>query len=597
MGEMILFGAGYYGRVALELIDNDKIDFIVDNNPDKEGTVLSGRPIRCYKNCVKELHGKYIVICLAEEKCKDVAEQLNKDGITKYVTIHDYRNKLIQERITDSRNNIKIYQNAIKWIDEHTVDGEGIINFTGANEAKAYPEVTGYFILSLLRWGYRDKAVQYARWLCTIQDEKGFWSDVYGGVPYIFDTAQILKGLISIRGILPEVDECIIKGCDWMLTRMLPDGRLCQEDTAAWDFDMNPDIELIHIYCLSPLIDAAGIFERTDYSQAAEKILNYYNGTNAEGILNYRMLSHFYAYVIEGLIDIGKEAMAKKAMDKIAFIQKEDGSVIGMPNVEWVCSTGLFQFAICWYKLGNIENGNKAFDFACRLQNASGGWYGSYRVSDSNENLPYMPNQEISWAVKFFLDALYYKNRAEFNLKSDTFLDNIGFDDERYMLVLDEIRRTSAHRVLDVGCGKGRYLKNLLKDYFCEYYAADISKIVMEKLPPEVKRKEGTLTDIPYETDSFDFTYTCEALEHAVDIESAIREMARVTRTGGKICVIDKNVAKLGVCSIEEWEQWFDVEELKQLIEKYCENVYVVENLASEAKANELFYAWLGTVK
>lgn len=43
------------------------------------------------------------------------------------------------------------------------------------------------------------------------------------------------------------------------------------------------------------------------------------------------------------------------------------------------------------------------FNYACKLQNKSGGWYGSY-LSEENENEinTYFPNSEISWAVKYF---------------------------------------------------------------------------------------------------------------------------------------------------------------------------------------------------
>lgn len=46
----------------------------------------------------------------------------------------------------------------------------------------------------------------------------------------------------------------------------------------------------------------------------------------------------------------------------------------------------MFQLAITWYKLGDIERGNKALTYAAKLQNETGGWFGSYAVID-NPNL------------------------------------------------------------------------------------------------------------------------------------------------------------------------------------------------------------------
>lgn len=92
--------------------------------------------------------------------------------------------------------------------------------------------------------------------------------------------------------------------------------------------------------------------------------------------------------------------------------------------------------------------------------------------------------------------------------------------------------------------------------------------------------------------------YTCEALEHAVDIRSAVREICRVTRSGGKVAVLDKNKEKLGFLEIEEWEQWFDENELKQEMLKYCTDVQIIKNISYDNKdADGLFYCWIGTKK
>lgn len=91
--------------------------------------------------------------------------------------------------------------------------------------------------------------------------------------------------------------------------------------------------------------------------------------------------------------------------------------------------------------------------------------------------------------------------------------------------------------ILDVGCGKGRYLKNLIEDEPDHiYHAVDLSKEVMKYIETDqISKKQGSLTNIDYPDDFFDITYTCEALEHAVDIKSAVRELARVTNREVKL--------------------------------------------------------------
>ena len=91
--------------------------------------------------------------------------------------------------------------------------------------------------------------------------------------------------------------------------------------------------------------------------------------------------------------------------------------------------------------------------------------------------------------------------------------------------------------------------------------------------------------------------YTCEALEHAIDVESAVREMARVTKPGGKIVVIDKNRNELGRMEIGEWEIWFEAGELRSLMSKYCSLVEVIENISYEGHTGDkLFSAWIGMI-
>ena len=357
-------------------------------------------------------------------------------------------------------------------------------------------------------------ALSYASWLCSIQKKDGSWYDTADKAPYVFDTAQILKGLLEIRKLNPDVDEAVKKGCGWILSCMDQNGRLVTPDKSQWGEDGECS-ELIHLYCLEPLYTAASAYGEEVYKQGADRIKRYYIDSYRDKILDFGFLSHFYAYVLEALYDIGEIELLKEAMKGIEALQREDGMVPAYKNVNWVCSTGLFQLALVWYKLGNLERGNKAFRYACSLQNETGGWYGSY-ASISNPDIKneaeyprYFARSEISWAVKYFLDALSFKCRLEFEQQSSHFLDGIEKEDGRYQLVLNEIRRTSAEKVCDVGCGKGRYLHNLQEDAkgIC-YYAVDLSARVMEAIKGPVEKKQGSLTQIPYADESFDVVYT-----------------------------------------------------------------------------------------
>lgn len=312
-------------------------------------------------------------------------------------------------------NYSEVYNNAIKWIHNNTINGNGIT--LSRHKHIIYPEVTGYYIPTLLDCGEKDLAASYAKYLCSIQKEDGSWYDSGENAPYVFDSAQILKGLIAIREILPEVDSHIIAGVDWILTNMQPDGRLTTPSKGAWGNDETFCSEIIHTYCLSPIKDAGEIFDRQDYIDSANKILQYYIKNYKDKILNFDLLSHFHAYVMEALYDMGEVELCREAMNRFAKHCNSKGAILGRRIYPWVCSTGCFQAALVWYKLGEKEKGDIQFNYACKLQNESGGWNGSYPSNKilnhfypDNKRPGYFGKDEISWAVKYFLDAY---NRRE----------------------------------------------------------------------------------------------------------------------------------------------------------------------------------------
>ena len=84
---------------------------------------------------------------------------------------------------------------------------------------------------------------------------------------------------------MPEVEPAIIKGCDWILSIIEQDGRLQSPSRAFWEDGVCT--ELIHLYCLPPLIDAAKKFNRPEYETEAKKVLNYYKTTAMDKLLDF----------------------------------------------------------------------------------------------------------------------------------------------------------------------------------------------------------------------------------------------------------------------------------------------------------------------
>ncbi len=316
------------------------------------------------------------------------------------------------------------YEKAINWIHNNTVGkDEGIIVST--KKKVIYPEVTGYYIPSLLEAGEVELAKKFAKKMCEIQKADGSWYDSDDANPFIFDAGQILKGLVAIRDIMPEVEKHIIKGADWILSNLKDNGHLVQPNTDVWGGDDSHCNDLIHIYAISPILEAGKLLNRPDYIEKVNQILDYYIDNYRDRIVNYTLFSHFYAYVIEGLIDCGRIEIAREAMRNFEKYRKSNGAICAYNDVDWVCSTATFQFAIIWYKLGEKEKADLSYNYMCELQNPTGGWYGSYTKPKLKElwfrllskfkmtRYLYAYDEEISWAVKFYLDATYYKKLPE----------------------------------------------------------------------------------------------------------------------------------------------------------------------------------------
>ena len=356
------------------------------------------------------------------------------------------KSKLENEQARKSRSYqelISNYHNSLKWIENNRIIGAGI-RISDTNDMP-YPEVTGYYIPTLLNCGKWDIALQLSHWLVSIQNKDGSWSDPSGKASYTFDTGQVLKGLIAILSRWPEAEVAIRRGCEWMLTQIKPNGQVTTPDTRLWDLHDGKKVsENIHLYAIEALRHAGVLFNESCYSEAVERVLAYY--TAQPNITLFNTLSHFHAYVLEALVDFGYSDIVAMGMAEVERLQRKDGSVPAYPDVNWVCSTGLAQYALIWYKLGQRAPAERALDYLFKIQNHSGGFYGSY-----GRGANYFPNEEISWAVKYFIDAYQWHVRTSFDSEAAIFPDTIEESDGRFQAVLKGLGDFSGLKVLDAG--------------------------------------------------------------------------------------------------------------------------------------------------
>jgi malonyl-CoA O-methyltransferase len=481
-------------------------------------------------------------------------------------------------------NTVNRFEKALGWIDRYSISGKGIA--VNSKNMNPYPEVTGYYIPTLLAWGEKDRAYGYGNWLLTCQHEEGCWGDANENKPYAFDTGQIIKGLLALAKESKSDlwKDSISKACNWICDLIDDNGKPNVPDSLGWGGAVPLSIML---YALQAVKEAGEYYNESRWINSVDLSVNWFLAQ--EELTDFTHLSHFHAYVLEALCDLGYHKRAREGMIKVEKLQRNDGSVPGFPDVRWVCSTGLFQYAIIWYKLGDGVRGDRAFHYAANLQNRSGGWYGSYGWFAK-----YFPRAEIAWAVKYFLDALQWRLKVSFEQQSVIFSDFIEKDDGRYEFLRKFIHINAPEKILDAGCGKGRYLRNLVNDCSgLSFNGVDLSERVMNGIPSEINTRQGSLLAIPFNDSEFDLVYTVEALEHAVNVNGALKELMRVIKVGGSLIIIDKNIKKLGALKLPDWEQWFDTKKLtKTLSDLGCE-VTVFENIPYEGRTDGLFTAWV----
>lgn len=162
-------------------------------------------------------------------------------------------------------------------------------------------------------------------------------------------------------------------------------------------------------------------------------------------------------------------------------------------------------------------------------------------------------------------------------------------------LVLEHCGDLNGRRVLDVGCGKGRFARIVQeRSPAAEVWGLDISEEMLKHVPDSIHTRAGSMTELPFEDGWFDAAYATESLEHAVEIERAIAEMCRILKPGGRLAIIDKNAEHYGRLKTPEWEKWFRREELEKLLRRHCRDVSSrFISYWEDVEPDGLFIAWL----
>ncbi len=302
-----------------------------------------------------------------------------------------------------------------------------------------YPETTGYLISTLLNVSryteYRkdeiiEACTKSGQWLLALQATDGSFPGLKTKTPYVFDTGQIIFGLIGLYKFTEQAEylRALKKASDWLCS--------IQESDGSW------------------IIHAFGNLPHTYYSRVAWALAETYLLTSDITYKNYAVKNlewvlgqqkengwfensgffadkksglHTIAYTVQGLLEGGrifKEEKyilaAKKTADKLSELHDKK-MLFDVYAADWaaagtsMCLTGLAQTALVWRELSQLypegnynRNSKSVVDFLKNHQNSSaksenirGAIAGSFPIWGS-----YLPFSYPNWAAKFFIDLL-----------------------------------------------------------------------------------------------------------------------------------------------------------------------------------------------
>ena len=278
-------------------------------------------------------------------------------------------------------------------------------------------------------------------------------------------------------------------------------------------------------------------------------------------------------------------------MEQVKSHQRRDGAVPAGPDLRWVCVPAVAQYAVIWYRLGDREPADRSMRFLESVQSKSGGFRGSVGFGAT-----YSADEEVSWAVKYFLDAYHWRTRAAFNAEAYLHPATIEKDDGRIEAILQGLRPKPGDKVLDAGCGKGRIAAALVaRARGLEVTGVDLSEEMLRHVPREIPTRCGSLLNLPFPDGAFDGAYCVEALEHVGNPQGSVRELCRVVRPGGRVVIVDKDARKLGMVPLSRGEQWFERENVSRWLSEHCVEVQVMDIPRVDGhRADGLFVAWTG---
>lgn len=448
---------------------------------------------------------------------------------------------------------------------------------------KPYIETTGYIIPTILSAGkfLGDlRCIEAARtasdWLVGVQAESGAFRDIDTGDEQVFDTGQVLAGLLA--AFREWKDEkflsSAVRAGTWLVDM--------QEDDGSWQRCSYNGIK--HTYYVKVAAALLQLYELTReerFRSSALKNIRWTIGCQeANGYfrhMQFRVGEHPYlhtiVYVLEGLLDsydVLKERnifdAAIRTLNSLKEINRNrDMLLCSQYRDDWGpasrerCVTGLAQWAGLALKAYELTGDEELFSRATKTiyylkskqylkpdPDLYGALPGSVPLWGKYLGFCY-PN----WGVKFFMDALlaYEKYQVPlwreqeiwvseaFRMSGSVVSEGLGPNSMKYTgLIEQEIDAGGDLTVLDIGCGKGKYVK-----YFRERYPHWNVTGIDPSFLNDGDTLIGSAYAMPLPDGYADVALLIEVMQHIGHMDRAVAELSRVIKPGGLLAIADRD--------------------------------------------------------
>ena len=142
--------------------------------------------------------------------------------------------------------------------------------------------------------------------------------------------------------------------------------------------------------------------------------------------------------------------------------------------------------------------------------------------------------------------------------------------DDAFTAFLEEtLRPRPGKRILDVGCGSGTAEISLARLRLSQMHLFGVDLVIdrvrqahaaTRGMNARVGYAAADACRLPFAADSFDSTYCVAVLQHIRDLSGALGEIARVTRPGGRVLIVEPdNAARYWFSSLESGMQAFEL--------------------------------------